>query len=87
MLACRDGSKHSNLDCILPESFEGDKIVCFAGVITMEDPHFVFFGEESCAVENTHVDVNGVLVHDQVALEVCKSNAGKEARGEYLNPH
>jgi hypothetical protein len=24
MLACRDGSKHSNLDCILPERFEGE---------------------------------------------------------------
>jgi hypothetical protein len=67
MLAGRDGSKRSNLDCILPESFEGDKVVHFHGVVATEDPHLVFFGEESHAVENTHANVDCVLVRDQMA--------------------
>ncbi len=58
VLACRDGGKHSNLDCILPESFEGDKVICFAGVVATEDPCLVLFREESHAVENTYADVN-----------------------------
>ncbi len=67
ILACRDGGKRSKLDCVLPECFEGDKVVHFAGIIAMEDPHLSFFGEESHMVENAHANVYGVLVRDWVA--------------------
>ncbi len=67
VLACRDSSKHSNLDCVLPESFEGDQVIHFSGVIATEDPCLVLFGEESHAVENTYANVDNVLVGDGVA--------------------
>ncbi len=67
VLACRDSGKHSNLYCGLPESFEEDKVICFAGIIATEDPSLVLFGEESRAVENMDANVNCVLVCDRVA--------------------
>ncbi len=67
MLACRDGGKRSNLDCFLPKCFEGDEVICFSGVVAMEDPCLVLFGEESHAVENMDTDVNRILVSDVVA--------------------
>ncbi len=67
VLACRDDGKCSNLDYILSESFEGDKVICFAGVVATEDPSLVLFGEESCAVENTDANVDCVFVCDRVA--------------------
>jgi hypothetical protein len=87
VLAGRDGGKCSNLDCILPESFEGEKVIRFAGVIATEDPQLAFFEEKSHVIENMHANVNCVLVRDWVALEACKSKARKEAQGEYLKPH
>jgi hypothetical protein len=66
-MACRDGSKRSNLDCFLPESFEGDKVIHFAGIVAKEDLSRVLFGEESRAVENTDAHVDCVLVSDRVA--------------------
>ncbi len=59
--------KRSNLDCILSKSFEGDKVICFSGVVAMEDPCLVLFGEESHAVENMDADVDRILVGDVVA--------------------
>jgi hypothetical protein len=67
MMACRDGSKHSNLDCVLPERFEQDKVIHFAVVVTMEDPSCVLFGEETRVVENMDTDVNRAFVCDRVA--------------------
>ncbi len=64
MLACRDEGKCSNLDCVLPKCFEGDKVVHFAGIVATEDPRLVFIGEKSCAVGNGHADVDGVLVRN-----------------------
>jgi hypothetical protein len=67
MLACRDGGTRSNLDCFLPKHFEGDKVICFSGVVAMEDPCLVLFGEESHSVENMDANVNCILVGDVVA--------------------
>ncbi len=67
VLACRDGDKCRNLDCVLPEWFEGDEIICFAVVLATEDPRLIFYGEESRAVENAHADVDSILVCNRVA--------------------
>jgi hypothetical protein len=87
MLACRDSGKCSNLNCVLPESFEGYKVIRFAGVAATEDSGLILFGEESRVVENTDTDVDPVLVCDGLAEEACESNALEESQGEYLRPH
>ena len=56
----------SSLDCVLPECFEGDKVIHFSGIIATKDPSLVLFREESHVVENMDADVNRVLVCDRV---------------------
>ncbi len=86
MLACRNGSNCSNLDCILPECVGGDKVICFAGVIAMEYSHLVFLGEKSCAVEDTHANVDGVLVRNQVSRGHAKVTLQKRHKESTSNP-
>jgi hypothetical protein len=50
-----------------PRMFEGDEVICFAGIIATEDPRLVLLGKETRTVEDMQADVRGVLFHNRVS--------------------
>ncbi len=64
---------------ILPECFERGKVNRIVGIVALQDPRFIFLGKESCAIEDTDADVNGVLVSDWMTREARKGDAVEEA--------
>jgi hypothetical protein len=46
----------------------------------MEDPRLVFLGEEFRAVEDTHTNVDSVLVHNRVSGEDCNVTLQKRCK-------